>query len=94
MVVVTVVLLQVHAAAPAFAPLAGVVAALAEEEYVVERTFVESFVYVAARDGITDVHGEDDIAEAAKVYDTAFVAGEGGDLATSRARFTVILLRR
>jgi hypothetical protein len=32
-----------------------------------------------------------EIANAAKVYDTAFVAGEAGDLATSRARFTELL---
>lgn len=30
----------------------------------------------------------DEIARSAKVYDTAFVAGESGDLATARARFT------
>lgn len=29
-----------------------------------------------------------EIANAAKIYDTAFVAGESGDLATARARFT------
>lgn len=29
-----------------------------------------------------------EISEAAKIYDTAFVAGEAGDLATARARFT------
>jgi hypothetical protein len=29
-----------------------------------------------------------EIANAAKIYDTAFVAGESGDLATSRTRFT------